>query len=225
MDFGDFPKNEEILTDSPSLPSPHQRLRCIGRWKPGDYFQMSGDKTDAELVSEARRGKRAAQDQLARRWSARILAVCRARVGRAEAAEDLAQESLLRALEHLEALKSPERFGAWLHGIAVRVCLDWQRRQARQRRSFTSLSESGREVPDNGFHGNELSEVDDERRHLTQAIESLPDELRETLLLFYYDDMTYQQIADMLGVSRATVNSRLARSREILARSLAARAR
>ena len=52
-------------------------------------------------------------------------------------------------------------------------------------------------------------------------METLSEELREPLLLFYYDDVTYEQIGHMLGVSRATVNARLAKARSQLARRLA----
>ena len=81
--------------------------------------------TDAELVRQARDGQPTAYEQLVRRWSARVLAVCHARVPRRDVAEELAQEALLRGYESLSSLEAPEKFGAWLRGIAARVCLDW----------------------------------------------------------------------------------------------------
>ena len=83
--------------------------------------------TDGELVRRARAGEPAAYGELAQRWAARVLAVCHARVGRAgrAAAEDLAQEALLRGLRSLATLAEPEKLGPGLVGIAVRTCLDW----------------------------------------------------------------------------------------------------
>src|ERR687896_490013 len=95
--------------------------------------------SDGELVRQARAGDAAAYGQLARRWAARVLAVCHARVGRAgrAAAEDLAQESLLRGLRGLPTLADPDKFGPWLCGIASRTCLDWLKKRERTEVSLT----------------------------------------------------------------------------------------
>lgn len=161
-----------------------------------------------------------------RRYAPKLLAVCRARIGRDEAVEDLAQEALLRGLTHLCSLEDPSRLGAWLRGIAVRVCQDWLRARRRRQIPFSAgngeYANEGRCGPADasGPHAEQL-EQEEQREHLQEAIGALPDELREPLLLFYYHETTYDQIAEMLGVSRATVNARLARARQLLAFRLA----
>jgi RNA polymerase sigma factor (sigma-70 family) len=182
--------------------------------------------TDAELVHRAREGERAAQEQLVRRYAPRLLAVCRARIGRHEAVEDLAQEALLRGLTHLSSLEDPDKLGAWLRGIAVRVCQDWLRRRSRGQTPLSGTNGEyaaagmGRLADDSRPHTDHI-EHEEQRDHLLQAIDALSDELREPLLLFYYDEITYEQIAGMLGISRASVNARLAKARGQLARRLA----
>lgn len=94
---------------------------------------------DAELVRQARSGLRPACAELVRRWSARVLAVCHARVRRREVADELAQETLLRGFQALTTLDSPERFGPWLRGIAQRVCLDWLKATQTGQVTFTEL--------------------------------------------------------------------------------------
>lgn len=182
--------------------------------------------TDAELVHQAREGERAAQEQLVRRYAPRLLAVCRARIGCHEAVEDLAQEALLRGLTHLSSLEDPDKLGAWLRGIAVRVCQDWLRGRCRPQVPLSTLN--GKTASDGAFPcdrdattQSERIEQQEQREHLLQAIDALPQELREPLLLFYYDEFTYEQIAGMLGISRASVNARLAKARGQLARRLA----
>ena len=69
--------------------------------------------SDAELVRQALAGQAEAYAELVRRWSPRVLALCHARVRRADAAEDLAQEALLRGYRALATLSQPDRFGAW----------------------------------------------------------------------------------------------------------------
>ena len=175
--------------------------------------------TDAELVRLARDGQVTALEQLAHRWAARVLAVCRARLGSLSAAEDAAQETLLRGFQSLHSLEHPEKFGAWLRGIAVRVCCDWlqNRRNHEQPRTF-----------DNGFEPLDVAdppvqqlEHTESRQKLLSEVLALPEELRETILLYYFDDVTYLDLAEMLGVSRATVNARLAKARSLLAKRLA----
>ena len=83
--------------------------------------------TDGELVRQALSGQAAAREELARVWSPRVLAMCRARIGH-RAAEDAAQESLGKAFHELRQITDPDRFGGWLRSIASRVCVDWHRR-------------------------------------------------------------------------------------------------
>src|SRR5580704_13441309 len=95
--------------------------------------------SDAQLVHEVLSGRVESYDPLVRRWAARVLAVCHARVGRADAAEDLAQEALLRGLRALPTLSDPDKFGPWLCGIAVRCCLDWLKASTRTEVTMSAL--------------------------------------------------------------------------------------
>lgn len=177
--------------------------------------------TDAELVRQACEGDRSAQEQLVRRWSPCILAICRARIGRWDAAEDLAQEALLRGLTRLDTLKQPAEVGAWLRGIAVHVCLDWLRTRKRTAVPFSAVAAEWLPPEDGGpTLGNQMEQQERSDRLRTE-IEALPEDLRETLLLFYYDEVTYDEIAELLGVSRATVNARLSKARARLTQRLA----
>jgi len=74
--------------------------------------------TDGELVRHTLAGRTSAYDPLVRKWAARVTAVCHARVGRPDVAEELAQEALFRGYKALGSLAEPEKFGPWLCGIA-----------------------------------------------------------------------------------------------------------
>lgn len=171
---------------------------------------------DSELVRKAREGETAAYAELVRRWSARVLAVCHARVRRRDIAEELAQETLLRGLQALDSLESPERFGPWMRGIAQRVCLDWLKSRQSSQVAFSQLSTDLQ--PDDFLSAEPTRSADrsDELRLLLSAVEELPDEFREVLMLYYYRDVTYRELADLLGVSSATVNARLTKGRALL---------
>jgi RNA polymerase sigma factor (sigma-70 family) len=154
-----------------------------------------------------------AYEQLVRRWAARVTAVCHARVGRADVAEDLAQETMLRGMQSLASLSDPEKFGPWLRGIATRTCLDWLKSKQRTETSLEALPEADPPALDSPDRVVDCREQID---RLMAEVERLPEAYREVLMLYYYEDQTYEELAELLGVSAATVNARLTKARMML---------
>jgi RNA polymerase sigma-70 factor, ECF subfamily len=179
--------------------------------------------TDGELVRQARAGSAEALAELTHRWAGKILALCRVQIGRPDVAPDLAQEALLRAMRGLHSLLEPEKFGPWLRGIAKRVCLDWLKSRPRAAVPFSMLGKDAQ-----GLDHVATSEMEspmerqEEERELHDAVAALPEECREVLLLYYYQDVTYKDLADLLNVSSATINARLTRARALLRHRLCA---
>jgi RNA polymerase sigma factor (sigma-70 family) len=199
-------------------------LRSLWLWSVLAGGVVEKPMTDGQLVRQALAGRTAAYGELARRWSAPILALCHARIRSVDTAEDLAQETLLRGLRGLATLADPDRFGPWLRGIATRVCLDWLKARGNHQVAFSVLS-ADRDpaemlvAPADGPE--QAAQQADERTRLLAAVEELPEECREVLMLYYYQDVTYQEVATSLGVSAATVNARLTRARALLRERLA----
>lgn len=181
--------------------------------------RSSPDPPDEELVRQTLAGQSAAYAELARRHAAPVLAVCHARIRCWHAAEDLAQETLLRGFQALGTLAAGEKFGPWLRGIAQRVCLDWLKAKQTSQVPFSSLgpkqNADGLLVTDGQAVPREV-ELADELRRLMELVETLDDDCREVLLLYYYQDVTYAELAELLGVSPATVNARLTKARAAL---------
>ena len=179
---------------------------------------MSGVDTEADLVHQARTGRTAAYAILARRWSARVMAVCHARVGCPHVAEDLTQETLLRAFRALPTLREPHKFGAWVRGIAVRPCQDWLKAKQRTQVPFSSLTRDGTPAEQIAGTADLAGDVEtrEERAQLLAAVDALPPACREVVMLYYYGDVTYRELAELLGVSAATINARLTRARALL---------
>ena len=171
--------------------------------------------TDGELVRQARAGAPAAYGQLAQRWAPRLLAVCHARVGRA-AAEDLAQEALLRGLRALPTLSDDDKFGPWLVGIAVRACLDWLKSAQRTEVSLDAMGGDGSVVLREPVESHRDIDRRERAEQLMREVERLPQAYREVLMFYYYQNCTYQQAAEALGVSAATINARLTKARAML---------
>lgn len=173
--------------------------------------------SDAELVREIRRGDPGAREEMVRRHFGRVHAACFATLGRRGPVEDLVQDAFLKALRAIGSLADPERLGSWLHGIAARACLDWLKtKERRTTRPFAALDATERpeDWPERET-GPDRDEVE-RRERLLDAVEALPEPYRETLVLFYFEEKSYREIASALGVSEAAVNARLSKARAAL---------
>jgi RNA polymerase sigma-70 factor (ECF subfamily) len=180
------------------------------------------EASDGDLVRAVRSGRREAYDDLVRRYAAKIRAVCGSKLGRRHGpVDDLAQEAFLRAFRALETLTEPEKFGSWLYGIAVRACLDWLKAKERSQVSFDALGQDRN--PDELLGSQPRAEPEAHERHqrLLDELQALPEIYRETLMLFYYKDQSYQEMSAMLGISPAAINARLTKARAMLRERLA----
>jgi RNA polymerase sigma-70 factor (ECF subfamily) len=169
--------------------------------------------TDGELVRRVVAGDTAAYGELARRWVRRILAMCQSRVCSSDA-DDLVQDVFLRGYARLSTLSNPDQFGSWLRGIAHNICVDWCRDRVRQKQAMGSVHQHVELAGIADGVGGTLAE--DERAIVIQQVAAIPEDLREVVLLRYYDNLTYDEMAQWLGVARATVNERLAKARALL---------
>jgi RNA polymerase sigma-70 factor (ECF subfamily) len=177
---------------------------------------MTPDMTDGDLVRRATQGDADSLGELVRSWSARVLAFCLARCRNRHLAEDLAQETLLRALRNLATLDDPDRFGPWIRGIALRAFLDWRKARQTSQVPFSTLNSE--DAVDELLACEADSSVDrnDDLSWLMCEIARLDDDQRETLMLYYSHKMTYAELAELLDVSPATINLRLTKARAIL---------
>lgn len=168
---------------------------------------------DATLVQQVLAGHNDAYGELVLRYAGRMVALCHARVGRADLAEELAQETLVRGFEELASLADASRFGPWLGGIAANTCRDWLKSKQNAQVPLSTTPVDGvapAATPlDAAVHHEEIEQ-------LLKEVEALPEEYRIVLMLFYYERTSYKEIARMLDVSTATVNARLTRARGLL---------
>jgi RNA polymerase sigma-70 factor (ECF subfamily) len=185
--------------------------------------------SDERLIERARHGDQAAQQELwraHRRWVAAIILAHRPR---SVELEDLLQDVAVRFISRLHTLREDAAFRHWLRQVAVNVC----RGACRQRRWTLRIWPGGPQRAGEGASG-EIAEPPStepgsaaqvERREvaavlLAQAL-TLPMAYREPLLLRCVQSMSYQQIADILGLPLTTVETRLARARRMLREEVA----
>ncbi len=169
--------------------------------------------TDDELVRLSLQGSREAFGLLVSRYARTVRGVLLARVGRHRDLDDMVQDTFLRAFHGLPRLRSERSFPSYLHRIAHNLCIDHIRRRDRQPASLD-------EVDLEPQAASPSEEGEDRLRRLREGVGRLPEALREAVLLFYFEDMSYARMAEVLGVTEAAVNQRLSRARRKLRASL-----
>jgi len=167
-----------------------------------------GEAPDEALVRAAQEGDRGAFGDLYQRYSRMVHGVLLARVPRA-AAEDLLQDVFLQALPRVASVREPSKFGGWLAAIARNRANDYHR-QARPAEEWQEDagegSGSGGEVADGLF--------------LLEAVRSLPEAYRETLVLRFVEGMTGPEIAAKTGLKHGSVRVNLYRGMQMLREKL-----
>ena len=168
--------------------------------------------TDLELVSRARAGDSSAFHALVDRHAAYLYGVAASMVGNAADAEDVVQETLLGAFRGLRSFEGRSSVKTWLTSILIRQTA--MRHRSLGRRPAASL-DTVAEV-ESGQSAAPRTESTDTRLDLAAAIRTLSPEHREVIGLREFGGLSYEEIAEALGVPRGTVESRLFRARREL---------
>lgn len=180
---------------------------------------MSENETDLDLVAQARAGLDRAFTLLMRRHKPALYGFVRRYVGDADSAVDVVQESFVAAWRALGRFDGRRPFPVWLRAIALNKCRDRGRRLAVRRLILGEKDHHSAEAqaqPDPEPIG-EARMISAERRSQLQAvIDRLPTKLKEPLLLTYFDELSQQEAADLLGVSVKTIETRVYRARQRL---------
>jgi RNA polymerase sigma-70 factor, ECF subfamily len=117
-------------------------------------------------------------------------------------AEDLAQETMVKAIEHYSRYDGRSKFSSWLITIGTRLHLDLLRRRRRERKHLTDEARSAAFRFETLSRGGEWTE-------LVGSLSTLTDDVRTALVLKHYYGYTYEEIADMMDISPGTVKSRI----------------
>jgi RNA polymerase sigma-70 factor (ECF subfamily) len=178
--------------------------------------------SDEELVEGFQRGDPYAFDVLVGRWDRKIQGAIYRIMGPEEDARDLCQETFLKAYRALGTFKKEARFSSWLYQIALNVCRDrLRRRKSRPQVSLDELMEAGEIAPvGRGPSPLDLIEANELSRAVAAAVDSLPQEQREVIVLKEYQGLTFLEIAQALDVPISTVKTRLYRGLDQLRQRL-----
>lgn len=164
---------------------------------------------DGDRVRDVLAGDRAAFDELVRRYQRQATALAWRLLGNADDANEVAQESFLRAYRKLASLTEPERFGPWFLRIVSNQALNFRR--GRSLRKMVPLEAHGED--DDEGHGvmnradpnadapGEVVSAEELQRRIAGALDRLPHKQRQALVLFSIEKMPQKEVAQVLGIS------------------------
>lgn len=170
-------------------------------------------------------------EALYERYGARVLNLIHRMTGNEEVARDLAQDVWLRVHGHLDNFEARADIFTWIYRIAVNLTLNHLKR-AKRRHWVDLLDLSEGEVlsdesedlvapkPASPGRPDRIVESDERAQRLWEAVQSLDPKYRVPIVLFHYEDQSYQQIADAMGLSMVAVQARIFRGRKQLAKIL-----
>jgi RNA polymerase sigma-70 factor (ECF subfamily) len=176
------------------------------------------EPTDVDLVRAYRAGDIHAFEELHRRYVASIYRLVRRKLGDALLAEDIAQETFMKALRMLDRVDDSFNFGGWVHTVARNLCFDELRRRQRDLRAdggddddddlMANLPSTSK-----GFDPVQVQESNELRRQVWAVSQRLPEKYRLVLTLRELQDLSYRQIARTLKMSESAVETLLYRAR------------
>lgn len=173
---------------------------------------MNTATSDEQIVERAQAGDAEAFGEIVRRWERRIYALAFGMLGREEDARDATQETFIAAFRNLRGFRGEAKVSSWLHRIAVNQCITRQRRA--KVRGETALEDEfeadgasyfapAQESPVRAAESRQRTEM------VRRAINALPPELRQVILMKEFEELTFQEIAEALDLPLSTVKSRL----------------
>lgn len=180
---------------------------------------------DELLIRRAQRGDADAFEQLLLEHQKNVYNLCYRMAGNPDDAMDLSQETFLRAWRCLDQYQFASAFSTWLYRLCSNICIDFLRRRRRQQAVPLTFEDADGEeqtyaVPDAQPLPEEQVELKLTRETLAAAMAQLLPEHRAVLQLRVVNEMSYEQIADVLDIQIGTVKSRLSRARNQLKKIL-----
>jgi RNA polymerase sigma-70 factor (ECF subfamily) len=175
-------------------------------WVAWSYLDLS----DTQLIERTLGGEPDAFNMLVRRWERQIYGLTLRMLGRDEEARDATQETFLSAYRNLSKFRGEAKFSSWIYRIALNICNTRLRGRARNVISLDEQREAtGFELAaDTEDLGNHIQQ-EQVTRAVRRALQGLPAEMRQVIVMKEYEGLKFAEIADILGLPVSTVKTRM----------------
>jgi len=186
-----------------------------------------GRASDEELMRRTQTGDRQAFALLYERYSASVLSYLYRMLGNLEDVESIGQEVFLRAFRFAPTYKFPQKFSTWLFTITRNLAINQARRKKRNPvRNLTELNLEGTDVTSDADQVAASASADPETREeiakMLKALEHLPEDQKEVIVLGVFQDLSYAQMEEITGTKAVTLRSRMFHGLKRLGRMLGA---
>jgi RNA polymerase sigma-70 factor (ECF subfamily) len=168
---------------------------------------------DAELVLQCQNGSPAAFEALVRQHQRMIHSLTFRMTGSDADAEDLAQETFIRAYAQIGTFRGSAKFSTWLYRIALNTCLNWRQSEARR---FHLHADCAGEMAAHSLNGENSPAENQSNQQVQAALLKLPAKQRAAIVLTIYDGLNHAEAAQILGCSETTVSWRVFAARRKL---------
>lgn len=183
------------------------------------------DDVVAREIQKTKTGDRQAFGVLIDLYQHKVYQICLRMVGNHQEAEDLAQETFLRAYLNIDSYETDKKFSSWLYRIATNVSID--RLRKRKPDAYLDAEVTGTQgltlyhlLADNNERPEDQLLTLEVQENVQKQIARLPPKYRSAIVLKYMEDLSLQEVSEVLDIPVSTVKTRLYRAREILRRGL-----
>jgi RNA polymerase sigma-70 factor (ECF subfamily) len=173
---------------------------------------------EQQWIARARRGDDQAFTQLVEAYQRPVFNLCYRMLGNPTEAEDAAQEVFIRVYTRLASYDPKRKFSSWLLAIASHYCIDQLRKRRLNLVSWDDLP-PWRWLPDSDPQPEEVTLRHETQHHVRQLLDTLPPDYRAAVILRYWHELTYEEIAEALGSTLPAIKSRLFRARQMMAKA------
>ena len=194
----------------------------------GTYDKTGSCGESEALIAAFQSGEKDAFDRLVLKYQNRVFNLCYRFVGNYEDANDCAQAAFVKAYRALKKFRFDSSFSTWLYRIAVNTCKNrlksseyrYSRKMVQLVNSSSAKEDCSVEIGDESLSPVTMLERKESGIIIQEAIDSLPEDQKEVVILRDIEGLSYEEIARVSGQSPGTVKSRLARAREKLREKL-----
>lgn len=181
-------------------------------------MNYQGFEDEQVWLEEARRGNKEAFGNLIEAYQAPVFNLAYRMLGNADEAEQAAQEAFIRAWTRLDSYDSTHKFSTWLLSITSNYSIDQIRKRRAQLLSIDGPLPAHPALMSGGEASPEVQVIEDEREEaVQQLLDILPDDYRQAVVLRYWYDLSYDEIAEVMDTSVSAIKSRLFRARRQMA--------
>lgn len=168
------------------------------------------DETITHLITDCRRGKRAAQLDLYRKYARKLYIACLRIIGNSAEAEEVMQDSFLKIFTRMDQYKDGQCFEAWIHRIAIHIAIDYVRKQKFEWDDLhENYAEPVREETEEAANEYSVAQI-------KEAVNKLPDGYRIIISLYLFEGYDVEEISSILKIQPVTVRSQYLRAKKKL---------